>query len=122
MNTTAAGCFKRCLGGQNLFQNHWINQDQIPCDIAISPAYPAKIIAIDLSRCGGAITLHPGSYMCHIGDVHITYKFVRNLGAACFGGAGFMLVKVTGSGIVFVTGGGIFKLSSSKQQLLVLAL
>lgn len=106
MKTTSKGGFKRLMGGQNIFQNNWINQGSELASIAISPVYPAKIIAIDLSRCGGAITLHPGSYLAQLGNVHLTYKFVRNLGAACFGGSGMLLLKVTGDGVVFVTGGG----------------
>lgn len=107
MRTTMGGCFKRCLGGESMFQIIWTNKGQGHADIALAPTYPAKIIPIDLGK-NGPITLHPGSYLAHLGNVHLTYKFVRNLGAMCCGGAGMLLLKVTGNGIVFINGGGEF--------------
>ncbi len=84
MNVTTKGGMKRMLGGESLFQVIWQNKGQGPADIALSPYYPAKIVPIDLAR-SGTIHLHPGSYLAHLGNVNVTYKFVRNLGAACFG-------------------------------------
>ena len=66
--------------------------------MAFTPDYPAKIIPIDLSKCGGSLIAMPGSYVAHFGDVRITFKFIRNVLAGCFGGGGFVLLKAVGCG------------------------
>lgn len=44
--------------------------------------------------------------MAHVGDVQISYRFVRNILAGCCGGSGFLLLKIQGSGTVFLTASG----------------
>lgn len=48
----------------------------------------------------------PTLYMAHLGQVQISYHFVRNLSAGCFGGNGFIFLKISGTGTVFLNGGG----------------
>lgn len=65
--------------------------------------------------------VHPGLYFAHIGDVHVTFRFVRNIGAACCGGGGFLLLKLSGTGVVFLNGGGTImeKFLAPGEKLLV---
>jgi uncharacterized protein (TIGR00266 family) len=102
------GCLaglKRMCGGESFFLNTFRNESAGPACVAINPNFPSKVIPIDLSK-SGPIHAHPGLYIAHLGDVNITYKFVRNPLAGCFGGSGFLLLKLTGTGTVFMSGGG----------------
>ncbi|KAJ3309300.1 hypothetical protein HDV04_006242 [Boothiomyces sp. JEL0838] len=112
------GC-KRLIGGESFFRNTYTNNGQTVESIAVSPAYPAKIIPIDLSRCG-TILAKPGGYIAHIGEVHISFQTV-GVGAACFGGNGLWLLKLSGTGTVFVNGGGsvMEKILAPGENLLV---
>jgi uncharacterized protein (AIM24 family) len=96
---------KRVMGGESMFRNKYTNATKGPASIARTPGFPSKIFPIDLSR-SGSLSLQPGLYFAHIGDVHITFKFTRNIAAGCFGWSGLLLLKVTGTGIVFLNGGG----------------
>jgi uncharacterized protein (AIM24 family) len=44
--------------------------------------------------------------MAHIGEASVTYRFVRNVGAALFGGNGLTLLRLHGTATVFVNGSG----------------
>lgn len=108
MSTSAGGCcngMKRTLGGESFFRNKYTNKNQMPACVTLAPSFPAKIIPIDLSR-SGEVMVNPGLYLAHIGDVHVTFHFVKNLMAGCFGGSGFLLLKIKGTGTVFLNGGG----------------
>jgi uncharacterized protein (AIM24 family) len=105
MNTNTKGGFGRMVGGESLFRVFFTNLSGTRADVALTPTFPSKIIPFDLSR-SGPINLNPGMYMANIGDVKVTFKAVRNVGAACFGGNGLFLTHVTGTGTVFVNGGG----------------
>lgn len=108
MTTSMGGCcgaIKRSCGGESLFQNKYTNKGAAPATVSFSPDYPSKIVPVDLSR-SGTLYAHPGAYLCHTGEVKISAHLVRNLGAACFGGAGLIVQKLSGSGTVFINGGG----------------
>ena len=111
---------RRVLGGESLFRNKYVNTANVPVCVTLGPSFPAKLIPIDLSR-SGTFVASPGLYVGHIGDVHITYRFVRNILAGCFGGAGFLLLKLTGTGTVFLNGGGsvMEKVLAPQEKLLI---
>ena len=104
MDGCGNGC-KRCLGGESMFRNTYTNRGGVPASITFSPSFPAKIVPIDLSR-SGTFYASPGLWLCHLGDVKVSFKFVKNLVAGCCGGAGFLLLKLSGTGTVFLNGGG----------------
>ena len=122
--TTGVGGFmrgmKRVLGGESFFRNTYTNMGSAPACISLTPDFPAKIIPVDLSR-SGTVHVTPGGYVAHIGEVNITFKFVRKVMAGCFGGGGFLLLKITGTGTVFLAGGGTImeKILAPSEVLLV---
>ena len=86
--------FKRALGGESFFRNTYRNTGQHPACIALSSNFPSKIIPVDLSR-SGPLSVSPGLYLAHLGDVQITFKFVRNVMAGCFGGSVSVFFRTT---------------------------
>jgi uncharacterized protein (AIM24 family) len=63
----------------------------------------------------------PDMYASQLGNVHVSASCVKNLMAGCFGGAGFLLLQLSGTGTVFITGGGsiIEKYLMPGEELLV---
>jgi uncharacterized protein (AIM24 family) len=88
-----------------MFRNHYTNRGSSVASVAITPSFPAKILPIDLSR-SGTVYAHPGLYLAHLGEVRVTFRFVRGILAGCCGGGGFLMLKLVGSGTAFLMGGG----------------
>lgn len=108
MSTSLGGCagaWKRCCGGESIFRNSYTNRGNTPACVTITPHFPAKVIPLNLSK-SGTMFVHPGLYIAHLGDVNVTFKFIRSVLAGCFGGGGFLMLKLTGTGTVFLAGGG----------------
>jgi uncharacterized protein (AIM24 family) len=68
---------------------------------------PGKILAIDL-RGGGSWILQKDAFLCAEDSVEMDIAFQKRLGAALFGGEGFVLERVWGDGTVFVHAPGDF--------------
>lgn len=56
----------------------------------------------------GPVTCNWSSFLGAIGDVTIDVTVARRFGAALFGGAGFLLQKLSGQGLVVICGSGDF--------------
>lgn len=97
------GVAARALTGESMFKNTFTNVTNTLAGAAFTPSYPAKIIPIDLQRSGTIITM-PGCYFAHLGQVMMNVTL--NLRSGFLTGKGLLLQKISGSGIVFVTGGG----------------
>jgi uncharacterized protein (AIM24 family) len=65
-----------------------------------------KVAVWDLAQ--GPVTCTAGSFVAAIGDIKIEVTIARRFGAALFGGAGLLLQKVSGRGLVFIHGAGDF--------------
>ena len=77
-------------------------------EIAFSSPYPGKIITLAFT--GNSILCQKDAYLCSYGDIDISIAFTRKLGVGFFGGEGFILQKLAGSGYAFLhTGGTIIK-------------
>lgn len=111
---------KRSLGGESFFRNNYTNNGSSAESITVTPSFPAKIIPIELEK-SGPIHVSPGLYLGSIGDVTVTFKFVRNVLAGCFGGGGFLLLRIKGTGTVFLEAGGTImeKILAPEEELLV---
>jgi uncharacterized protein (TIGR00266 family) len=97
---------KRALTGESLFLTHFTNIFSGKQTVAFAAPYPGKIIPIDLSETGFAITCQKDAYLCSAYGTNIDITFTKKLGTGFFGGEGFILQKITGSGMVFLHAGG----------------
>ena len=96
----------RMLAGESIFVTHFMNASRESQIVAFSSEAPGKIVSIDLSALGGTVLAQRDAFLCGSSDTGITVAFQRNLGAGFFGGEGFILQKVQGSGHIFMSAGG----------------
>lgn len=89
----------RMLSGESLFMATYTAQipDQ---EIVIASTFPGHIVAIDVGRC--PIIAQKGAFLCAQPSVTLGTYVARGLKAGFFGGEGFILQRMSGSGIVFL--------------------
>jgi uncharacterized protein (TIGR00266 family) len=72
--------------------------------VAFAGPYPGKILPVELQS--QQILCQKDAFLCAIGDVDISIAFTRRIGAGFFGGEGFILQKLEGTGLAFLHSGG----------------
>jgi uncharacterized protein (AIM24 family) len=101
MNTnTGGGFFKglaRTFGGGSLFITDYAAQQ--PAKIAFAPRFPGTIVPFALKQ-GESLVCRKETFLCAEKSVTLEIAFQQRLGAAFFGGEGFILLRVTGPGMV----------------------
>ncbi len=95
----------RVLSGEGLALTY-VTADKAGASVTISSNQTGKVAVWDLAW--GPVTCTSGSFLGAIGDVQIDVTVARRFGAALFGGAGFLLQKLSGQGLVFIHGSGDF--------------
>jgi uncharacterized protein (TIGR00266 family) len=100
------GAGKRLLTGESLFMTVFINKSSQKKKVAFGAPYPGKIIAINLSALGGELVAQKDSFLAAAKGVSIGIAFQRKLGVGLFGGEGFIMQRLQGSGWAFVHAGG----------------
>jgi uncharacterized protein (TIGR00266 family) len=96
---------KRKISGESFFVSTFRNASRDPREVAFAASYPGKILPIDLSR--GDVLCQRDAYLCSTPEVQISLAFTRRLGAGFFGGEGFILQQLSGTGLAFVHAGGM---------------
>jgi uncharacterized protein (TIGR00266 family) len=109
MNTGTGGGImkglKRAISGESFFITTFINQSKERKSVSFSAPFPGKILALNLMETG-TILCQRDAYLCSAYGIDISVAFTRRLGAGFFGGEGFILQKLSGSGLAFVHAGG----------------
>ncbi|OOB79291.1 MAG: TIGR00266 family protein [Epulopiscium sp. Nuni2H_MBin001] len=97
------GLFKslgRMINGESLFTvNYTSTCDN--SDVTIVANYPGEIMALNLYK-DYSILAQSGSFLCAQQSIEVSVKFAKKLSAGLFGGEGFILQELTGSGLVFL--------------------
>jgi uncharacterized protein (TIGR00266 family) len=110
METTTGGGLvrglKRMLTGDSFFITTFLNTGRSKSQIAFAAPYPGRIVPLDLYTLGGTFFCQKDSFLCAARGIEIEVAFTRRLGAGVFGGEGFILQRLEGSGNVFVHAGG----------------
>lgn len=91
--------FGRALSGESLFLNHYVAD--APGKIAFAASAPGRILPVTIAP-GRSIIAQKGSYLASDEGVEMSVFFQKKIGAAVFGGEGFIMQKFTGSGTVLV--------------------
>jgi len=103
---------KRAVAGQSLFLTFF--ECTTPAGkVAFSAPYPGKIITMPLAN--SAVLCQRDSFLCATGHVDISVEFTKRLGAGFFGGEGFILERLEGTGEVFIHSGGTIVQMDLKQ-------
>jgi len=104
METTSGGGFGRALGrmfaGEALFMNRYTAQGGRGM-IAFSSKFPGEIRAFDLYP-GREIIVQKSAFLAAEEGVDISVHFQKKLSTGFFGGEGFILQRLSGSGTAFV--------------------
>jgi len=100
------GAGKRLLMGESLFITVFGNQGNGKRRVAFAAPHPGRIIAVQLRDVGGTLIAQKDSFLCGAKGVSIGIALQRKLGAGFFGGEGFIMQKLEGDGLVFLSAGG----------------
>ncbi|MGE4288339.1 MAG: TIGR00266 family protein [Salinivirgaceae bacterium] len=96
----------RALTGESIFITHFTNRGFGKKHVAFSAPYPGTIIPIELSQHQHSIIVQKDAFLCAALGTKISITLNKRLGAAFFGGEGFILQRLQGDGRVFVHAGG----------------
>ena len=103
MQTTSNGGVGKALGrmfsGEHLFQNIYTAQNG-PGLIAFASSFPGSIKPFEIGP-GREIIFQKSAFLAGEASVELSVHFNKKLGAGLFGGEGFILQKVSGSGVAF---------------------
>lgn len=97
---------KRVITGESLFMTTFTSQGPGKQRVAFAAPYPGRLVPMDLDQLGGELLCQKNSFLCAARGVSIGIAFTRRIGAGLFGGEGFILQRLSGSGLAFVHAGG----------------
>ncbi|MBR3290118.1 MAG: AIM24 family protein, partial [Clostridia bacterium] len=104
MQTTSNGGVGKALGrmftGEALFQNRYTAMGG-PGQIAFASSFPGSIRAIQITP-DRPFIVQKGGFLASETSVQLSVHFRKKLGAGLFGGEGFIMQKLSGSGIAFI--------------------
>ena len=103
METSSNGGVGKALGrmfsGEKIFQNIYTAQGG-PGMIAFASSFPGSIKPFEVAP-GRELVFQKSAFLAGEAGVQLSVHFNKKLGAGLFGGEGFILQKVSGSGVVF---------------------
>lgn len=98
------GGIKRALTRESIFLVRFdVTGD---AEVAFAPPYPGHIQNIKLDN--STMICQRDAFLCSFGEIESDIAFTKKLGFGFFGGEGFILQKITGTGDLFVHAGGNF--------------
>jgi uncharacterized protein (TIGR00266 family) len=95
---------KRAIGGESFFVTTFTNSGGRPATVGFAAPYPGKILPLDLAR--SSVLCQRDAYLCSTTDAQVSLAFTRRFGAGLFGGEGFILQRIQGTGIAFLHASG----------------
>lgn len=113
------GVFSKMLSGERLFQNKYTAVGA-PGLIAFASSFPGNIIAVEISP-NKEIICQKSAFLAATEGVELSIFFQKKMGAGFFGGEGFVMQRLSGSGIAFleIDGSAVEKNLDAGQQLIV---
>lgn len=103
METTTGGGIGRALGrmfaGEAMFQNRYTAQGG-PGMIAFASSFPGSIRAFTIAP-GREIIVQKSGFLAAEETVTLSVTFQKKLGTGFFGGEGFIMQRLSGSGVAF---------------------
>ncbi len=104
METSTNGGIGKALGrmfsGDSIFQNRYtaINGQGM---IAFASSFPGSIRALEIGP-GNNMIVQKSAFLASESSVELSIHFQKKLGAGFFGGEGFIMQKLSGTGIAFI--------------------
>lgn len=104
MQTTTNGGIGKALGRmfskESLFQNRYTAVGGSGM-IAFASSFPGNIVALELGD-GKEYVCQKSAFLASTPDVKLDVIFRKKLGAGLFGGEGFIMQKLSGTGVAFI--------------------
>ena len=103
MKTAGGGLgkmFSRAFSGDSMFQNIYTAQGG-PGMIAFGSSFPGKILPLTIAP-GQEMVLQKNAFLASESSVELSIHFNKKLGSGFFGGEGFIMQRLSGSGTAFV--------------------
>lgn len=104
METNAGGgigkIFGRMFSGESIFLNEYTAEGGRGT-IAFASSLPGRIIPFEVTP-GNGIIVQKGGFLAMEKGLDLSVYFQKRLGGALFGGEGFIMQRISGSGMVFV--------------------
>lgn len=97
---------KRMLTGESLFVTTFTNIAADRQHVAFAAPYPGQIIPMHLDELGGELICQKDAFLCAARGIQIGIAFQKKIGVGLFGGEGFIMQRLTGTGIALVHAGG----------------
>ena len=102
METSGGGMGKmlgRMLTGESMFRNTFTAEGGAGL-VAFASSFPGSIRAIEVTP-DRPVTLQKSAFLAATSGIEMSVFFQKKIGTAMFGGEGFLMQTVSGSGIVF---------------------
>ena len=90
--------FSRAVSGESMFQNIYTAHG--PGMIAFGSSFPGKIVPVTIAP-GREMILQKNSFLASEAGVELSIHFNQKLSAGFFGGEGFIMQRLSGSGVAF---------------------
>ncbi|WP_203290857.1 TIGR00266 family protein [Maricaulis parjimensis] len=101
-----AGAGKRLLTGESLFMTVFTHEGQGKAHAAFAAPFPGTIIPVHLPDLGGELICQKDSFLAAAKGVSIGIALQKRIMTGLFGGEGFIMQRLQGSGWCFVHAGG----------------
>lgn len=101
MTTTGGGIgkmFSKALSGESMFQNIYTARGAGM--ITFGSSFPGRIMPIEIAP-GREMILQKSAFLAAESSVSLSIHFNKKIGAGLFGGEGFIMQRLSGSGIAF---------------------
>lgn len=103
MSTNARGGITRSLGrmftGESIFMANYTSE-ATGAKIAFGSTVPGTVVPVDISR--GELICQKGAFLCAQQSVDLKVAFTKKFSAGLFGGEGFILQRLFGTGMAFL--------------------
>ncbi len=104
MKTSSGGgigkMFGRALSGEHIFQNYYTAQGGDGM-IAFASSFPGSIRPLEIAP-GREMIVQKSAFLASEKNVELSVFFRKKLGAGFFGGEGFIMQKLSGTGTAFI--------------------
>lgn len=102
MDTRGGGLgkiFSKAFSGESMFQNIYTARGAGM--IAFGSSFPGKVLPLDIAP-GREMIVQKNAFLASEAGVELSIHFNKKLGAGFFGGEGFIMQRLSGSGTAFV--------------------
>lgn len=94
------GVLKRVVGGGSLFMTQY-QAIGAPGTVSFATKMPGHIVPVEVDA-GHEYMVHRHGFLCATPEIQISVGFQQSLGAGIFGGDGFLLQRVSGTGTAWL--------------------